>query len=194
MKHLKDIVKFVQAGDLEATDSGLLIHSSILARGKYFHTVNGKDEQVDHNLIPTEGINHILNVALGATAKAAAWYLGLNGGSATPQATWTGVNYAANANEIVSQSEGYSGANRPVWTPAAAAAGKVGNLASRAQYLVVCTSTITVYGAGLLSTQTRGSTSASDNVLVSSSLFANPRILNNGDTFELGYEVELTDT
>ena len=137
MKHAKDFRRFVADGDYEETDSGILIHGAIMARGKYTHDVNGEDEQVDHNLVPAEGILHMLDVVLGATAKEAAWYLALYSGNATPASGWTAANFTGNATENVSVTEGFSGSVRPTWTPAAAAAGVVGNLASRAPFTIV---------------------------------------------------------
>ena len=194
MKYAKDIKKFMFNGDFEQKDNGFLIHSSIMVRGKYTHSVNGgQDERVDYNLLPAEGIKHILDVCLGATAKTATWYLALFG-NATPAANWTAggsPTFATAASEIVSGTEGYSETYRQAWVPGVATAGVIGNLASRAEFTIVTASTLDIYGAALLSSQTKGGTSG---VLVSASRFANKRTQSNGDTFELGYEVELTDS
>lgn len=191
MTHANEIAKFIQNGDYEMTQEGLLIHRAILAKGTYIHTVNGQDEQIDHNLIPTEGINYLLNVALGSTAKEAAWYLALFSGAATPAANWTAATFTSLSTEITSTTEGYSGTTRPTWTPAAASAGVITNAATRAVYSIVTATSITVTGAGLLSAQTRGSTAG---VLASASRFTTSRVLNNGDVFELTYQVSLTDS
>lgn len=190
-KHEKEIRQFVENGDFVETDEGILIHSCIMGRGKYTHSVNGEDQQEDYNLIPTEGIHHILDVVFGATAKTATWYLGLYSGNATPASTWTAANWVANATENVSQTEGYSGTTRPEFVDAVAAGGKIGNLASRAAYTIATATTVTFYGAALCSTNTRGATSG---VLASATRFSAARTLNDADTFELGYEVELTDS
>lgn len=191
MKHANEVSRFLKDGDFEVTNEGLLIHKAIMAKGKYYHSVNGKDEQVDENLVPAEGILHFLDVTLGFSSKEAAWYLALFSGNVTPSSTWTAANFAANATENVSQTEGFSGTVRPTWNTVGASAGKIGNLASRASYTIVCTTSVTFYGAGLLSAQTRGATSG---ILASASRFSTARTLNNADVFELGYEVELTDS
>ena len=191
MKHSTEISRFIKDGDFEVTDGGILVHGAINIAGKYFHSVNGEDEQADHNLLPAAGILHILDVAFGQTAKSAAWYLSVFSGNVTPISTWTAANYVANATENVSTTEGYSGANRPAWTPSVASACKIGNLSSRAVFNIVCSSSIALYGAALLNTQARGATTG---VLASASRFAVTRTLSNGDVFELGYEVELTDS
>lgn len=191
MKHQKEFAKFIADGDYELTDGGVLIHSSAMASGRYFHTVNGEDLQIDPNLLPAAGILDILDVYFKQGTAATAFYLSLYSGNATPVSTWTAANYVANATENTSQTEGYSGTNRPTWTPSAAAGGKIGNLAARASYTIVATTTTTFYGAGLHTAQARGATSG---VLPSATRFATARTLNDTDTFELGYEVELTDS
>ncbi len=190
-KHVRELTRFVRDGDYEVTDGGILVHSAALARGRYTTTINGKDPQVDYNLLPTEGIAFILAVALGGTAKAAGFYLALSSGNVSPAANWTAANYNANATEITSQSEGYSNATRPQWVPGAVSGGVIGNLASRAVFNVVCSSTINVAGAALLTDSTRGGTSGT---LVSATRYGSVRVVNNGDTFQVGYEVELTDS
>lgn len=191
MKHTKELMKFFADGDYEITDGGILIHRSALARGRYYHTVNGQDERVDPNLLPAEGIAYILGAALGGAAKLTSFYLAIYSGNVTPAANWTAANFHTNATEIVSQVEGYSNATRPQWTPGPVANGVIGNLSTRATYNVVCSSSLNVAGAALLSDGQRGGTNG---VLVSATRYASVRVINNGDAFEVGYEVELTDS
>lgn len=191
-RHSKEFTKFIQAGDYEETDGGILIHSCAMIAGKYHHTVNGEDLQIDPNLLPAEGILAILDAYFAGTpAVPTDFYLSLYGTNISPASTWTAANYTANAGENTSTTEGYSGANRITWTPAAAAAGKIGNLSSRASYTIVATTTVTFYGAGLHTVQARGATTGT---LASATKFAAARTLNDTDTFELGYEIELTDS
>lgn len=191
MKHSKEIAKWVRSGDYEETPEGLLIHRAIRARGVYTHSVNGKDEQRDYNLIPAEGIEHILEVALGAGTQITSWYAAVFSGAVDPASSWTAANFTANASEITSNTEGYSDATRPAWTPDAPAAGVIGNLASKATFNIVCTTSINISGAALLSSNVKGGTTG---VLLSATRFASVRQVYNGDAFELGYEVELQDT
>jgi len=191
MNHTKELMKFYADGDYEVVDGGILIHRSALARGRYYHTVNGEDERVDPNLLPTEGINYILDIALGDVVNPAGIFLALYSGAVSPTSNWTAANFSSNASEITSQTEGYSNATRPAWTPAAAAAGVIGNLATRATFNVVCTSAINVAGAALLTDGTRGGTSGK---LYSATRYQSVRVINNGDSFEVGYEIELTDS
>lgn len=193
MKHAKDIARFIRNGDYQYTDGGILIHNAIMAHaGRYIHSVNGgQDLRIDTNLIPAEGIAHVLNTVWGAEAKVATWYVALFGGNVTPASTWTAANFTANATEITSTSEGYSESTRQEFVDAPASAGVLGNLAARATFTINCTSTLNVYGAALLSSNVRGGTTG---ILSSACRFAAVRTLSDGDSYELGYEVELTDS
>jgi hypothetical protein len=190
-KHKKDVAKFLADGDYEMTDGGILIHGSILGRGRYTHAVNGKDVRVDHNLIPAEGVAYILGTALGATSKISSWYLAVFSGAVNPASNWTAANFASQASEITSTTEGYSNATRPVWTPGSVTAGVIGNLSSQATFNIVCTTSVNISGAALLSSNTRGGTAG---VLASASRFGTVRQVYSGDSFQLGYEVELQDS
>lgn len=191
MKYQKDIAQFIANGDYEQTEEGLLIHRGIMAVGRYTHSVNGMDEQVDKNLIPAEGIAYILGAALGADAKITNWYLTVFSGNVNPAANWTAANFATQASEITSTTEGFSNVTRPVWTPGSVSGGVIGNLASKAVFNIICTTSVNISGAALLSDNTRGGTNGK---LASASRFATVRQVYSGDAFELGYEVELQDS
>ena len=190
-KHLKEILGFLRNGDCKETESGLLVHGCIQGRGMYVHTVNGEDEQVDYNLIPAEGIAHILNTCFFTESKVSAWYLAPYSSVYTPTSTLTAATFDNLAVELGGAPEGYSEALRRTWVTATSSAGKVGNLASRATFTIVTASTININGAGLLSSNVKQGTAGK---IASATKFGSARVLNNTDTFELGYEVELTDS
>ena len=185
------ISKFLKDGDYEESEGGILVHRGLMIKGEYFDSVNGGDERIHPNLLPSEGILFILNVALGATAKAAGFYLAPYSGAVTPAANWTAANFVSNATEITSTTEGYAGATRKTWTAAAAAAGSIDNLAAKASYTITATTTINVNGSALLTDNTRGGTAGA---LISASRYASTRVLANGDVWECGYRVTLTDS
>lgn len=191
MKFMKEIVAFLQRGDYQETDEGLLIHSSLIARGKYTHSVNGGDERIDYNLIPAEGIAYMLDAGLNGGTPITNWYLGLFSGAVDPASNWTAANFASLATEITSTSEGYTEVTRQAWTPAAPAGGVISNTGTKAQFTIAATTSINVSGAALLSDSARGGTTGT---LVSASRFASARTLYDADVFELAYEVELQDS
>ena len=182
----------VRKDDWERTaDGGVLIHRGIKMSGVYVHSVNGQDERRDPNLIPDAAILHTLDVVLKNGTRYAAWYLAPFAGAVTPAANWTAANFTSTASEIVSGSEGYSEATRQQWVGGTPAANKVDNLASKANFTIVCTTSLNINGAGLLSANAKGATSG---VLISASRFGATRPVNNGDVWQCGYEISLADS
>lgn len=191
MQLQREVSKALAQGDFQVTDDGILFpRQGILAQGEYFGRVNGGTwEKEGDNLITTEGLAHILNVALGAAAKPAGYFLALFSGSAAPAANWTAAGFAATANEITSMSEGYTAATRPAWTPGTATANSIDNLTTVASVTIATAASLNVTGAALLTNSTRGGTGG---VLVSASKYAAARTFQNNDTYEIGYRLNLT--
>ena len=143
----------------DITDDGIYFpRQSVLAAGEYFDRINGGEWMRTPNLLPTEGLAHLLNVALGSTAKPAGYFLALFSGSASPAANWTAASFAAAASEIVSLTEGYTSATRPAWTPANTATGTIDNLGAVASVTIATASQLNVTGAAMLTTNSRGGT------------------------------------
>lgn len=187
----RELRQWVSAGKYEPSDGGILLNKRVHLKGTYYTMVNGQDLEVCENLIPGQGVAFILDVALGATSKAAGFYLAPFSNAVNPAANWTAASYAATAGEITSQVEGYSEATRPAWSPAATSGGIIGNLASLATFTIICSSTLNISGMGLLTSNVRGGTSGS---LISASRYPSVRVVNNGDGFQVGYTVQLTDS
>lgn len=187
----QELAADIAAERFDVTTNGIYFpRQGVLANGEYFGRVNGGAwSKEGDNLIPTEGLAHILNVSLGTTAKPAGLYLALFSGATAPAANWGAASFAAVASEIVSQTEGYTAATRPVWTPVNTNTGSIDNLASVASLTIATASQLNVTGAALLTNSTRGGTTGA---LVSASLYAAPRVFQNGDIYELGYRINLT--
>ncbi len=174
----------------DITDKGIYFpRQSVLAAGEYFDRINGGEWMRTPNLLPTEGLAHLLNVALGSTAKPAGYFLALFSGAASPAANWTAASFAAAASEIVSLTEGYTSATRPAWTPANTATGAIDNLGAVASVTIATASQLNVTGAAMLTTNARGGTTGA---LVSATKYAAARVFQNGDTYDIGYRVSLT--
>lgn len=192
-----DLKRAIASEHYDITEQGVAFPAqSALISGEYFWRVN--DGEVEHhkNLITTEGLAHVLNVAMGATPKPSAYYLALFNGSATPQASWNAASFSAVAGEITSQAEGYTSATRPVWTPATANGGSIDNigkgsddLSSAAKVTIATASQLNVTGIALLTASAKGATTG---VLVSAFKMPLARTLQNGDTFFIGYRFSLT--
>ena len=174
----------------DITDDGIYFpRQSILAAGEYFDRINGGEWMRTPNLLPTEGLAHLLNVALGSTAKPAGYFLALFSGAASPAANWTAASFAAATSEIVSLTEGYTSATRPAWTPANTATGAIDNLGAVASVTIATASQLNVTGAAMLTTNSRGGTTGA---LVSATKYAAARVFQDGDTYDIGYRVSLT--
>lgn len=186
----QQLAQAMQAGAYQETDEGIYFpQHGITAKGEYYDRINGGEWTRTENLIPTEGLAHILNVALGTTPKPASYHLALFSAAAQPQASWTAASFASTASEIVSMTEGYSSATRPTWTPANTTTNSIDNMAAVAKVTMKTASSLTVQGAAMLTNSSKGGTTGA---LVSASKYAAPRVFQDGDTYEIGYRISLT--
>jgi hypothetical protein len=151
--------------------------------GRLLHNVVSH-EQI-HNLIPTEGRNHIWDVTGHAGSQVTTWYVALFEGNYTPVSTDTAANFAANATECTA----YSEATRQAWVEAAPSSGVITNAASMAVFTMNATKTL--YGSALLSSSTKGSTSG---VLLSIVRFSVSKPVVSGDVVQISHPLTLTST
>lgn len=191
IRHARELKRYLTNHQWERTaNGGLLFPKAGLAIGGIVeHDVNGMDVRHDHNQVPTEGLNHVLDVVLHGTTQVATWYIALYGGAVDPAANWTAANVTANSTEITSGSEGYSESTRVAFNEAAAAAGSITNAANKAQFTIVTATTLSVNGIFLASASAKGATTGS---LFSATRFASTRSLSNGDLFNIGYTINAT--
>lgn len=187
----KELARELRAERFDLTTIGLHFHRiGVVASGEYFGRVNGGEWRKDgDNLIVTEGFAQILNVALGTTAKPAGHYLAIFSGSTVPAANWTAASFAAVASEIVSMTEGHTGATRPVWTPLNTTTTSIDNMAAVAKLTIATAGQLNVTGAAMLTNSQRGGTTGA---LISASLYPAARVFQAGDEYELGYRINLT--
>ena len=178
--NLEQEIAHIKSQTLEA---GQALH------GVYWEKINGVLVGVTPNIVTNEGLNKTLKVMFGADSKISAWYIALWNNAIDPASTWTAANFTATAGEITSTSEGYSGANRILWNPVVPSANVIDNVGQEASFTIVCTTTITVWGAALISAQARGATTG---ILASAARYATIRTLSNGDTYEVGYRLTAT--
>lgn len=182
IRHAGEFKSYLDNHQYEVSDTGIEFpKASVMLFGEYEDNYGRTP-----NLITTEGLNHILSVALRDGSKLNNFYLAIFSGNYTPTAALTAATFAATATEIVSGTEGYSNATRPQWASAAPASGQIDNYATKAEFNIVTASQVTIYGAALLSDAVKGSTSG---VLISAARFASSRTEYNGNVYGLGYRV-----
>ena len=189
-----EAARAIRNHNYDVTDQGVYFPKARVSIGGVLrHTHTGasgaEDVAVDPNLLVNEGLNYLLNAALGGASPVAAFYIAPFSGNVTPAASWTGANFAANATEFTA----YSNGTRLPWTTAPSTAQSIGNSAA------VAASTATfnaggpynVYGVGLLQASAKGATTG---VLVAAVRFASPRLnMVAGDKLAFEYVLSATD-
>lgn len=145
---------------------------------------------IDPNRLVTEGLVYLLNAALAGQSQISQFHIAPFAGNVSPQAGWTGANFANQATEFTA----YTNATRLPWnvTPAAGTAA-VGNTAA----LAAATMTFaaggphTVYGLGLLEASAKN---AATGPLIAATRFAAPRSnMQPGDRLALEYVINAKD-
>lgn len=193
MRHRIEIMRAVRNGDYAMNDQGVLIRRE-LQLGGWFHfsTPDGSMSfEPAHNLWSDEGLTAALAVFLGATAKPSTFYLAMSSGAVDPAVNWTAANYAGNATEITSTTEGYSEATRPEWVDGTAAAKAINNTSSPARFTINCTTSINVNGFALNTVATRGGTTG---ILVNAVRTPTQLVLPDGLLFDADYALTLADS
>ena len=186
----QELAKAIHGDNFDVTEDGVYFpRQGIMAQGMYRERVNGGEWQYSKNLVVDQGLAHILNVAMGVTPKPTGYYLALFSGATAPAPNWTAANFASVASEIVSTTEGHSGATRPVWTPSPAVTNTIDNFGAAASVTIATTGTLNVTGTALLTNSTRGGTAGA---LISATKYPAARTFQNGDVFEIGYRFALT--
>ena len=186
----KELANDLKSENYQMTEHGIYFpKQGVMAQGEYFDRVNGGEWQTTHNLVVNEGLAHLLNVAMGTTAKPAGYYLALFSGATAPAANWTAANFASVAAEIVSLTEGYTNATRPQWTPQNTSTNSIDNFNTVAQVTIATSSQLTVTGAAMLTNSTKGGTTGT---LISASKYTAARVFQDGDEYEIGYRLSFT--
>jgi len=136
-----------------------------------------------HNVTTTEGFNYLLQTGLGNGSSKAIWYVSIFTDDYTPLLTDT---YAVPG--FTEADAEYSESTRPTWTDDAAANGSIAN-SSTAAFSIV--STTTIYGAALVSINTKADVAASGEVMYGAAKFTAGLPVENGDTLKVRITVTL---
>lgn len=144
------------------------------------------------NILPTEGLDHILDVVMGATAKSTTWYVGIFDQNVTPAAGDTAtakLGAAGTYGECQDAEYDVPATNRPEYIDVASSAGVMTNAASKAQFTIA--SSITVYGAIMTDKQPKTDTTG---VLLAAKKFTNSRAVVDNDELYVTYQVTATSS
>lgn len=135
------------------------------------------------NVIPTEGLNHILSTVVAGGSQVLTWYMALFEGNVTPGASLTAATFTSTTTECTA----YGETARVAFNEGAAAAGVIDNASNRAIFTMNATKT--VYGGALLSASAKSSTSG---VLLAAARFASARNVVADDELSVRYTLTLT--
>lgn len=169
--------------DYIPTKGGILMPAAALeVHGHYHGQIIRKGIIIDEfdcpNLCVDEGLNKLLNVMFDAATQITSWYLGVFEGNYTPVASLTAATVASTATE----STAYNETTRPAFSPAASTAKSTTNSASVGTFTFNATKTI--YGAFLISDNTKGGTAGT---LFSAAKFSAAKSVVSGDQLLLTY-------
>lgn len=187
----KAFAREVARNQYEATDDGriYLAKSKVYIGGIFTHEVirDGESLRVgrNHNIVVAEGRTHLLNVLLAGATQVSPWYLGLFKGNYTPVDGDKATNIVANATECQTE---YDESARPTFV--GSVTGDTGsNDGSKATFTF--NATVTIYGAFLISVNTKGSTTGT---LFSAGRFEDgQRDMKNTDKLQVGYNLQAND-
>lgn len=137
---------------------------------------NVTDREVVHNIMPLEGIHHVLNTVLKGGAQVAQWHIGLYETAYTPTPNDKMANFPSAAVEATE----YEATTRLPFTPGNLADGSVDNSANAAEFKF--TAAKLIYGGFISSSSAKGSTSG---VLLSAVRFGSPKSVDSSSTLRV---------
>lgn len=191
----RDAIRAIRRHKYELSEAGIYLPAARATIGGIFrhaHATAGGEFgpwQVDPNRLVKEGLNYILNTALGGTSQQTAFYLAPFAGNVTPAADWKGSTFK----DVATEFTGYTNASRLPWTTTPSTAEAIGNSAALAAATLVYSAggPYNLYGIGLLTGSAKGATA---NILIAATRFATPRTNQlAGDKLALEYVLSAKD-
>ena len=149
------------------------------------HWRKGKllQKEATHNLMPTEGLNYLLDTSVRGGAQLSSWYMGIFEGNYTPLAADTAATFPASATE----STAYSESVRQTYTTVAASGGVLTNAAATATFTMNATKTI--YGGFISSASAKSATTGK---LLSAAKFSTSKAVESTDQLIITATITLT--
>lgn len=182
-----ELARAIDAHQYEKTDNGIYFpRKRLLVAGLFRTWVNGRDEQVDPNVVPAEGIALILKSGLtGQTYYVSPFLNDLD-----PPTNLTAATFDSTMNEFTA----YDETTRQAWTiPTDPVAGVFSNSASPAVFTAASSvgtgAGVDVYGAAIIGASGKEATT---NKIVCCSRFGGARNLKTGDKLTIQYDLSGT--
>ena len=165
-------------GLIEVADFGFLWDIEHWRDGKLL-----EHEQNLHNLMPTEGLNYVLEAAVRGGTAYSSWYIGLFEANYTPLSTDTAATFPGSATE----STAYAESTRQAYTTVAASGGVLTNAASKGVFTMNATKTI--YGGFISSASAKSATTGK---LLSAAKFSTSKAVESGDVLNITATITAT--
>lgn len=134
------------------------------------------DSETVHNLMPTQGMDHLLGVLLLGNSPTTQWYVGVYENPYSPVASDNAATFPALAGESVA----YAGTTRLAFTPGTVNLGTIDNSLNPAEF--EATEETVFYGGFISSSAARGSTSG---ILLSAVRFSTPKSVDPTSTLRV---------
>lgn len=150
---------------------------------EHFRNYRVIDTETVHNLVPIEGLNHIVGVVVKQATQVPAWYIGLFEGNYAPVPGDTAATFPTAAVECLT----YAPNTRPAFAAGPIAGGAADNTANRAEFTF--TAAKMVYGAFLAPVATKGGVTGP---LLSAARFAEPKAVAVDDVLRVTATFEAT--
>jgi hypothetical protein len=183
----------IDAGD---TPREVFLRESMLASGAVGRGYHNQQFSHDHNLIPDAGINALLMIIFGATAKVATWFQGPFTSNSTPGASWTSAWAGASSGPLATElaNAAYNESNRQAAVFGAASAKSIATSSPTTFTIATGQSGITLYGSTLNSTATVAY-NATDQVLMAATRFTSAKSgLGAADVVNISYTITGSST
>lgn len=187
-KHWRELYRLYRNHKWDINDDGDLLIGHAKFSGRYeTHAPDGLGCVQTSNLLTTEGCNLLLSVCLAGGSQVGTWYLAPFSGNVTVADTLTAATFASGTTELTTQ---YTEASRVAYQESVPASKSTSNTANPAVF-TSAVDDVNIWGIGLLSTSTKGSTSGT---LLSVAKYSTVRNLPvAGDTLGVKYTLSLAN-
>lgn len=188
-RHWKELGRFWRNNKWERTDDGGILVGFARISGVYeCEAPDGFGIQTSNNLLTTEGCNYLLSVGVAGGTQYSTFYIAPFGGNVAVADTLSAANFATTQTELTNSH--YSETTRVAFVESIPTAKSTNNTASPAT-ITAATTSVNVYGLGLLSTSTK---SATTGILLSAVNYSPVRSLAAvGDTLGIKYTLTLSN-
>jgi beta-glucanase (GH16 family) len=144
------------------------------------------DEWQNGNLCVNEGINHVLNVAFSGGTVNSTWYIAVFDNNYTPTSADT---YGTPG---FTENDQYTEANRPTWQEGGVSSKQITNSANKASFTF--STSATIYGAALLSNNTKSNTTNTAAILFCTSQFTSgSKTVASSDVLKVSITLSMAD-